>query len=107
MTKTYNFIADLATLSEIPAEGIHSRTLHNDDDIKLVYFGFAQGEELSEHTASMPAILEIIRGEAELVLGEDTMHASAGSWVHMPANLPHSVLAKTPTILLLTLLKQG
>lgn len=107
MSTTYNFIADLSSVSEIPTDGIHSRTLHNDDDIKLVYFGFAQGEELSEHTASMPAILEVIQGEVELLLGNDTRQATAGTWVHMPANLPHSVLAKTPAILLLTLLKQG
>jgi len=30
----------------------------------VVVFGFAQGEELSEHTASMPAVLHFLQGEA-------------------------------------------
>jgi len=37
-----------------PAKGILSRTLFNDEKLKVVLFGFAQGEELSEHTASIP-----------------------------------------------------
>ena len=103
----YTFIADLAALSDIPDDGIHSRTLHNDHHCKVVLFAFAQGEELSEHTASMPAILQIITGEIRLTLGGDTSPAQAGSWVYMPANLPHSVVAETPAVMLLTLLKEG
>jgi len=29
--------------------------------------------------------------------------AAPGTWIHMPANLSHSVVAKTPLIMLLTL----
>jgi len=32
-------------------------------------------------------------------------HAEAGTWVHMPANLKHSIKAKTPVVMLLVLLK--
>lgn len=104
----HTIIANLATAAEVPADGILSRTLHNDDAIKIVWFGFAQGEELSEHTASMPAILEIISGKAKLTLGEKTVEeAGPGAWVHMTAELPHSVYALEPTVMLLTLLKQG
>jgi quercetin dioxygenase-like cupin family protein len=71
----------------------------------VVLFGFAQGEELSEHTASMPAVLHFIEGEARLTLGNDTLEAKAGSWVHMPNGLRHSTQAKTPVVMLLLLLK--
>jgi quercetin dioxygenase-like cupin family protein len=77
-----------------------------DDDIRLVLFGFDTGQELTEHTASMPALLQIISGEAQLELGEDTVTVGPGSWVHMPAHLPHSVLAEEPTVLLLTLIRR-
>ena len=73
---------------------------------KAVAFGFAEGEELSEHTASMPAIVHFLEGEATLTLGEDTVAAQHGTWIHMPANLKHSVLAKTPVVMLLLLLKR-
>ena len=73
---------------------------------KTGIFGFGQGEELSEHTASMPTILHFIPGEATLTLGEETVEAQPGTWIHMPANLQHSVQTKTPVAMLLLLLKK-
>ena len=65
----YTVFLDLAKEVQPPDKGILSRTLLNDDRLKAVAFGFAQGEELSEHTASMPAVLHFLRGEAALTLG--------------------------------------
>ena len=101
----YSLFLDLAEEAQPPADGILSRTLHEDDKVKAVIFGFGAGQELSEHTASKPAILQFVKGEASLTLGTDSVEATSGTWVHMPAKLPHSVKARTPVILLLLLLK--
>ena len=106
MSLDYTHFVDLAKEVEPPDDGILTRTLFNDDHVKAVIFGFGQGEELSEHTASMPAILHFISGEASLTLGEDAVEAQPGTWVHMPANLQHSVRTKTPVVMLLLLLKK-
>lgn len=90
-----------------PADGILSRTLLNAAGLKVVAFGFAAGEELSEHTASLPAVLQILQGEATLTLGNDRRPAGPGTWVYLPAQLPHSVHAKTPVVMLLLLLKSA
>lgn len=102
---TYTYIADLAKQVDIPADGILSRTLYNDEQVKVILFGFDRDQELSEHTASMPAILHILQGEARLTLGDDSMEARAGTWVHMPAQLRHSLYATTPVVMLLLLIK--
>ena len=102
---TYTHILDLAREAEPPADGILSRTVFQDDRLKAVAFGFGQGQELSEHTAAKPAMLFFVEGEASVVLGDDTQEARAGTWVHMPANLKHSIKAKTPVVMLLVLLK--
>jgi hypothetical protein len=47
----YKLIAELRRELSPPAEGILSRTLYAHDRLKVVGFGFAAGEELSEHTA--------------------------------------------------------
>jgi quercetin dioxygenase-like cupin family protein len=108
MTKPdYTYIADLAKEVGIPADGILSRTLYSDDQVKVVVFGFDAGQELSEHTASMPAILHIMQGEARLTLGDDSMEAGAGAWVHMPSGLRHSVHARTPVVMLLLMVKSA
>jgi quercetin dioxygenase-like cupin family protein len=101
----YTYITELVNEAKPPEKGILSRTLYNDDRVKNVIFGFAQGEELSEHTASMPAILQFIQGDAMVTLGDDKHEAKAGTWVHMPAGLKHAIMAKAPVVMLLLLLK--
>ncbi len=91
--------------AEIPTAGIISRTLLSDQHIKVVLFGFDAGQELSEHTASVPATIHILSGEADVVIGDDRRLASPGFWASMPANMPHSILAKTKTVMLLYMVK--
>ena len=105
MTTAYTHFLDLAKEVEPPEKGILSRTLFNDDRLKLVLFGFGQGEELSEHTASMPAVLHFLQGEASLTLDNDTLEGKPGTWVHMPKGMRHSIQAKTPVVMLLMLMK--
>lgn len=104
MTPPHTHFLDLAKEVQPPDQGILSRTLFSDDRLKAVAFGFAQGEELSEHTASIPAVLHFLQGEAKLTLGDDMLEAKPGSWVHMPKGLRHSIQAKTPVVMLLLLL---
>lgn len=104
---SYTYITDLAREVETPRSGILSRTLFQDEQVKLVLFAFDAGQDLSAHTASLPAILQFLQGEATLTLGEDAKEAHPGTWIHMPAHLPHSVRAQTPVIMLLLLLKGG
>ena len=105
MAEPYKYFLDLAKEAEPPADGILSRTIFNDDRFKVVIFGFGEGEELSEHTASMSAMLFFVKGEATLGLGGDLHDAQVGTWVHMPAGLKHSIKAKTPVVMLLLLFK--
>lgn len=101
----YTLVHNLGDEVQIPENGILSRTLYNDDHVKILVFGFAPGQELSAHTAPMPASIYIHSGEARLTLGEDTCDAQAGTLVHMAAQLTHGILAKTPVIMLLTMHK--
>jgi quercetin dioxygenase-like cupin family protein len=94
-------------LSEIeaPGKGILSHTLYNDHQIKIVLFGFAAGEELTAHTAPMPATIQVLKGEVSLTLGMDSCQAGPGCLVHMEPHLVHGIAARTPAVMLLTLLK--
>ena len=105
MTSAYSLISDLGASVEPPDEGILTRTLYNGDDLKLVLFGFAAGEELSEHTASLPAVLHFLEGQATLTLEQDSIAAGPGTWVHMPPGMKHSIITQAPTVMVLLLLK--
>jgi quercetin dioxygenase-like cupin family protein len=98
------FIADLLAEAPIPARGILSQTLSDEDGVRLVVFSFAPGEELSEHTAARPAIVQILTGEATIVADGEVYAASAGSWLRMAVGTPHSIRATTGMVMALYLL---
>ncbi|MBE7468548.1 MAG: cupin [Anaerolineae bacterium] len=106
MTLNYTYLANLAEqIPEIPPDSIVSRTIYSDDQVKAILFGFAAGQELSEHTSAQMAVLHFIQGEADLTLGDHSMSAQVGTWVHMPPRLPHSVYARTQVLMLLLMFK--
>ena len=101
----YTFLSQVITEVSIPEKGILSRTIQDDERSKIVLFAFAPGEELSEHTSSMPAVLYFLQGEAELMLGADWLKAGPASLAHMTPKLPHAIRAKTALVMLLVLVK--
>ena len=96
---------DLKLEVAIPESGILNRTLYNDDLLKVIAFRFAEGQELSAHSAPLPAMLQVVEGQARVQLGEEERMLGAGALVHMPANLRHAIKAETPLVILLTLCK--
>jgi len=99
------FNEDLVVQTAIPAKGILSQTLHNDDLVKVVLFAFAPGEELSAHTAPMPATLNFLEGAGTVTLGDETRKVWKGSFAYMPPNLSHAIVAETGLIMLLVMIK--
>lgn len=105
MTQSYTHVPDLlAQLPEIPADSIVSRTFYRDGQVKAILFGFAAGQELSEHTASVAAILHVVQGQARVTVAGEAFDAGPGTWVHMAPQTPHSIVAETPVVMLLTML---
>ncbi|EMB17721.1 cupin domain-containing protein [Rhodopirellula europaea] len=105
MSDLFTTYADLAAEIDIQKDGTISKTLYQDDSLKVVLFGFDAGQELSEHTAAVPAMLQFLDGDATVTLGDQTIDAAANTFVHMAAKLPHSISANEPTRMLLLLLK--
>jgi len=107
-SQPYTLFEDIAaTIDDIPSDSIVSRTILRDGKLKAIVFAFAPGQELSEHTASVPAIIQILEGECAVTLGDDHFDTQAGFWAHMSAKLPHSLLARTPVKMLLLMLPDG
>jgi len=105
MNASHQFFQDLSReVDAIPSDTILSKALTTTDKVKITIFGFAPGQELTEHTAAYPAILHFLAGEADLTLGKDSFKATAGSWAYMPALTPHSLVAKTPVTMLLIMI---
>ena len=105
MSNGYSFTPSILGEIQVPSKGIVSHTLYNDEGIRIIVFGFAPGEEMTAHTAPMPATIQILTGEVTLILGADSCEAAPGGLVHMAPLLTHGIVAKTPAVVLLTLLK--
>lgn len=98
-------VISLATETKFAANGIVSRTLLSTANSRVVLFGFAEGQELTEHTSTQQAVVQILSGECEFSLGGKPHHCKAGDLIYIPPNLPHAVKATQQFSMLLTLSK--
>jgi quercetin dioxygenase-like cupin family protein len=90
---------------EVPKQGILSSALHNDDQVKVVLFGFSTGQELSAHTTPFPVDLFFLRGEGTLTLGPDRKNVAPGLFAHIKREPDHdSIVAVTPLVMLLVMM---
>jgi len=98
-------VISLAKETQFAPNGIVSRTLLRSPNGRVVLFGFVEGQELTEHTSTQQALIEILSGECEFSLGSKTHALKAGDLIYMPPGLPHAVKATKQFSMLLTLIK--
>ena len=98
-------IVSLADETKFAPNGIVSRTLLRTPNARVVLFGFAEGQELTEHTSTHHAVIQILSGECEFSLAGKPHALKAGDLLYMPPNLPHAAKATTKFSMLLTLSK--
>jgi quercetin dioxygenase-like cupin family protein len=82
-----------------------SRTLVNEKAGTVTLFAFDEGEGLSEHTAPFDALVQLLEGEAEVVISGKPLRLKQGEMVIMPANEPHALKALTRFKMLLTMIR--
>ena len=98
-------ILSLPDETQFTTNGIVSRTLLRTPTTRVVLFGFAEGQELSEHTSTSQALIQVLSGSCEFTLDGKPHTLKAGDLLHMPPNLPHAVKATEKFSMLLTLFK--
>ena len=98
-------VISLADETKFAPNGIVSRTLLRTDTTRVVLFGFAEGQELTEHTSTQQAMIQILTGECEFSLAGQPHLLKTGDLLYMPPNLRHAVKATRPFSMLLTLTK--
>ena len=98
-------ILSLPEETHFAPNGIVSRTLLRTANSRVVLFGFAEGQELTEHTSTQHAVVQILSGECDFSLAGEAHKLKAGDMLYMPPNLPHAAKATTKFSMLLTLSK--
>lgn len=86
--------------------GIVSMRVVEQQSGNVSLFAFDQGQKLSEHTAPFDAMLHVVEGKAEVVIGGEPNILNAGMTIIMPANIPHAVNAVERFKMVLTMIKK-
>jgi quercetin dioxygenase-like cupin family protein len=95
----------LADHVDYAVDAIVSKTLLDKKGGTLTLFAFDAGQNLSEHTSPYDAAVQVLDGEAVLVIGGTEVPARTGDLVVMPAGVPHAVRADARFKMLLTLIR--
>ena len=90
---------------EYASGGILSKTVLKKETGNISLFSFARGEALSEHTAPFDAVIQVIDGKGEIIIGGKSYFLEAGQSIIMPANIPHAVKAVEKFKMVLTMIK--
>ena len=96
-------LADLVNYGE---GRVVSRTLAQNKDVSMTLFAFDTGEGLSTHSAPGDAMVQVLDGEAEINIGGKEIVVKTGEVVVMPADVPHSLDARVPFKMILTVVKK-
>lgn len=87
--------------------GIVSKTVLKKETGNISLFSFDKGEALSEHTAPFDAMIQVVDGKGEIIIGGKSNFLETGQTIIMPANIPHAVKAVERFKMVLTMIKSN
>jgi quercetin dioxygenase-like cupin family protein len=87
--------------------GIVSKTVLKKQTGNISLFSFAKGEALSEHTAPFDAMISVVDGRGEVIIGGKPFILLAGESIIMPANITHAVNAVEKFKMVLVMIKSS
>ena len=87
--------------------GIVSKTVLKKETGNISLFSFDKGEALSEHTAPFDAMIEVIDGSGEIIIGGKSFFLETGQIIIMPANITHAVKAVEKFKMVLTMIRSN
>ncbi len=88
---------------DYPKAGVLSKVLFKDKCCQYTLFCLAGGTEISEHSSTRNATINVIEGRGILTLNGSDISLTPGIFVFMPANAPHALKAEENLAFLLTL----
>ncbi|MDV2995304.1 MAG: hypothetical protein N4J56_004958 [Chroococcidiopsis sp. SAG 2025] len=93
----------LRTNIEYPQAGVLSKVLIKDSCCQYTLFCLAADTEISEHTSTRNATVNVLEGKGILTLEGQDIVLEPGVFIFMPANAPHALKAEENLAFLLTL----
>lgn len=101
----FNEAFDLAASVQYNQGSVVSRTITKKETGTITLFAFDKDQGLSEHSAPFDAMVNVIDGEAEVIIGGKSHFLKNGQSIVMPANIPHALKATAQFKMLLVMIK--
>jgi len=108
MTNEFQKAQKFSFVSEVDysSGGIVSKNVLKRPTGNVSLFAFDKGEGLSEHTAPFDAMVQVIEGNARIIIGGTPHDLEAGEAIIMPADISHALQATERFKMVLTMIKE-
>jgi quercetin dioxygenase-like cupin family protein len=103
MTSHPYLVTQLHEQIEYPRAGVLSQVITQDQNCQYTLFCLAATTEISEHTSTRNATVNVLEGKGLLKLAGQEIKLEPGIFIFMPANAPHALKAEENLAFLLTL----
>lgn len=100
------YIEDLTSIISYQGDSVVSKTIVKRKSGTITMFAFDEGQGLPEHAVPYDAILLITDGKINIMVGDgDPIPCNEGEMAYMPADIPHAVVALTPSKMFLIMIR--
>lgn len=96
-------VFDLRKLTQFHEDKPYVQVLSDIGDARLVLFTFKAGQQLKEHHTTSQILVQVLRGRATFSTAGNSVKLQAGMVLQLEENVPHSVLAQTDAVMLVTM----
>ena len=96
-------VFDLRKLTQFQDDKPYVQVLSDTGDARVVLFAFKAGQQLKEHRTTSQILVQILRGRATFATSASSVKLQAGMVLQLEENVPHSVIAQTDAVMLLTM----
>ena len=90
---------------EYSPEGIVSKRVIDRPVGTVTLFAFDKDQRFSTHSAPFDAMVQVVEGEAEIIIDDQPFRLKTGDTIIMPAGIPHAVNATEKFKMVLTMIK--
>lgn len=106
-TPTDRSIVFAGTAQAVPvtASATTSRVVVDNDAVRVVVFSFDTGEQLTDHTATMPVVVQLTTGAMRFRVAGEEHELSPGDVVYLAPNEVHALEATEPSLLSLVMVR--
>jgi quercetin dioxygenase-like cupin family protein len=98
-------VARAAELVNYQDGAVVSREILKKPTGDVTLFAFDEGQGLSEHTAPFDALVQMVEGEAEIIISGQPHRLHGGEMILIPTGQPHALKALQRFKMILTMIR--